>query len=121
MFVLMSGAADVSVTNNGTRTHLAALHSGACFGEMSLLTGEKRSATITATADCEVAELNRGTLGEVFRQQPRVLQEISELLAKRKLETEGTLAAQGTAPLAVEEQRQYTAGFRSQLQALFRL
>ena len=121
MFVLVGGMADVSITSNSTRTHLAALHSGACFGEMSLLTGEKRSATITATADCEVAELNRTMLAEVFRQQPQVLQEISELLAKRKLETEGTLAAQGTAPLAVEEQRQYTAGFRNQLQALFRL
>ena len=121
MFVLVNGTADVSVANNHTRTHLAALHAGACFGEMSLLTGEKRSATITATADCEVAELNRAMLAEVFRQQPQLLQEISELLAKRKLETEGTLAAQGTAPLAIEEQRQYTAGFRSQLQALFRL
>jgi len=121
MFVLISGAADVSATNNGTRTHLAALHSGACFGEMSLLTGEKRSATITATTDCEVAELNRAMLAEVFRQQPQVLQEISELLAKRKLETEGKLAARGITQLAVEEQRQYTAGFRNQLQALFRL
>ena len=121
MFVLVSGTADVSVTNNGTRTHLAALRSGACFGEMSLLTGEKRSATITATADCEVAELNRAMLAEVFRQQPQVLQEISELLAKRKVEIEGTLATQGTTPLAVEEQREYTVGFRNQLQALFRL
>jgi small-conductance mechanosensitive channel/CRP-like cAMP-binding protein len=121
MFVLVSGAADVSIANDSTRTHLATLHSGACFGEMSLLTGEKRSATITATADCEVAELDRTMLAEVFRQQPQVLQEISELLAKRKLETEGTLTAQGTAPIVIEEQRQYTAGFRNQLQALFRL
>jgi small-conductance mechanosensitive channel/CRP-like cAMP-binding protein len=121
MFVLVNGAADVSVTDNGARTYLATLHSGACFGEMSLLTGEKRSATITATADCEVAEFDRAMLAEVFRQQPQVLQEISELLAKRKLETEGKLAARGTTPLAVEEQQQYTAGFRNQLQALFRL
>ena len=121
MFVLLRGAADVSVAHNSVRTHLAALQAGACFGEMSLLTGEKRSATVTATTDCEVAELDRAILAEIFRQQPEVLQQVSELLAQRKLETEGILAAQTATPAIVEKRRQYTAGFVSQIQALFRL
>jgi small-conductance mechanosensitive channel/CRP-like cAMP-binding protein len=121
MLVLLRGEAEVTVSHNGARTHLAALQRGACIGEMSLLTGEKRSATVTATADCEVAELNRAVLAEVFRQQPQLLQQISELLARRKLENEGILAAHAVTPAVAEKQRQYTAGFVRQLQALFRL
>src|SRR6185503_2735985 len=41
MFILVKGEANVVVHRNGFETHVAALHAGDCFGEMSLLTGEK--------------------------------------------------------------------------------
>ncbi len=121
MLILLNGTAEVSMAHNGTRAHLAALHAGACIGEMSLLTGERRSATVTATADCDVLELDRAMLAEVFRQHPRVLQQASELLAQRKLANEGILAANAPAPTVAEKQREYADGFLSQLQSLFRL
>jgi small-conductance mechanosensitive channel/CRP-like cAMP-binding protein len=121
MFILLSGTAEVSASHNGGCTHLATLNAGACIGEMSLLTGEMRSATVTVTVDCEIVELNRAKLAELFRQHPQVLQQVSELLAQRKLENEGLLAAQVRTAAVAEKQRQYTAGFVSQLQGLFRL
>ena len=48
MFVLVSGEARVSVLQADQPTWIASLRGGDCFGEMSLLTGEKRSASIQA-------------------------------------------------------------------------
>src|SRR6516225_6019838 len=45
MFVLLRGAAKVSISKNGSSIQVATLNAGDCFGEMSLLTGEPRSAT----------------------------------------------------------------------------
>src|SRR5205823_5093802 len=59
MFILVKGEANVVVNRNGHDTHVASLRSGDCFGEMSLLTGEKRSASIVANTDCEVVEIGK--------------------------------------------------------------
>src|SRR5258705_7344238 len=44
MFVMLRGAAKVSISRNGTSVLVASLGAGDCFGEMSLLTGERRTA-----------------------------------------------------------------------------
>ena len=121
MFVLLKGAANVTIVHDGQAAHLATLHAGACIGEMSLLTGEKRFATVTATTDCEVAELNRAVLAELFRQRPAVLHEISELLARRKLEAEGVLASQALPASTQARQQEYTATFLTKLRSLFEI
>src|ERR1041385_644225 len=59
MFILVQGEAMVMVERNGFQAHVASLRSGDCFGEMSLLTGEKRSATVQANTDCEVVEIGK--------------------------------------------------------------
>ena len=56
MFVLLRGTAQVSVARNGTPLRVGVLRAGDLFGEMSLLTGEPRTATVRAEHDCEVLE-----------------------------------------------------------------
>src|SRR3954451_24870507 len=56
MFVLRRGEAIVTVA--GAEGEVARLHAGAFFGEMSLLTGDRRSATVTAVTDCELLEIS---------------------------------------------------------------
>jgi small-conductance mechanosensitive channel/CRP-like cAMP-binding protein len=120
MFILLRGTANVSVSKNGASIQVATLSSGDCFGEMSLLTGEPRSATVRAEGDCYVMEIHKPVMAGVIRESPGCLQQLSEMLAKRKMETEGLLkdAEQGD-PSAKE--KEYRASFLNRLQTFFSL
>lgn len=93
MFVLLSGSARVVLECEGERNEVAVLTPGACFGEMSLLTGETRSATVAATEDCLIIELCKNSLSELLKEDARVVEKLGELLTKRKLANEGEIAA----------------------------
>src|SRR6266478_149124 len=121
MFVLLRGAANVFVSKNGSTIQVASLGAGDCFGEMSLLTGEPRSATVRADADCYVMEIGKPVMAEVLRDAPGCLEKLSELLAQRKLETEGVLKEAGRAGEHTLKERQYTATFLRRLRIFFQL
>jgi CRP-like cAMP-binding protein len=89
---------------------------------VSLLTGAKRSATVRAEGDCYVMEIGKDVMGEVVRESPDCLKQLSELLAKRRMETEGILkdATSSTAERAAK-QREYTANFLNRLKTFFAL
>ncbi len=120
MFVLLRGSANVSVAKNGAALDVGKLHSGDCFGEMSLLTGERRTATVRAAADCYVLEISKPVMGEVIRQSPECLNQLSELLAKRKMETEGIIDAH-LAQNEAAKQSEYSATFLRRLRTFFEL
>ena len=121
MFVMLRGAANVYVSKNGSKIHVAKLGAGDCFGEMSLLTGEPRSATVRADADCYVMEIGKPIMAEVLRDAPDCLEKLSELLAQRKMETEGVLKEAGRTGEHLLKERQYTATFLQRLQTFFQL
>src|SRR5438876_8518817 len=121
MFVLLRGAANVFVSKNGSTIQVASLGAGDCFGEMSLLTGEPRSATVRADADCYVMEIGKPVMAEVLRAAPECLVQLSELLAQRKMETEGVLKEAGRAGEHTLKERQYTATFLRRLRTFFQL
>ena len=121
MFVLLHGAANVSISKNGSTIQVATLNAGDCFGEMSLLTGEPRTATVRADADCYVMEIGKPVMAEVLRGAPECLVQLSELLAQRKMETEGILKELTRADEHELKQRQYSATFLHRLRAFFQL
>src|SRR5438093_13482369 len=120
MFVLLRGEANVLVSKNGSTIQVATLSAGDCFGEMSLLTGEPRSATVRADRDCYVMEIGKPTMAEVLRSAPSCLEQLSHLLAQRKMETEGVLKEAHTDEHFLK-QRQYTATFLNRLRIFFEL
>ncbi len=121
MFVLLRGAAQVSVSKNGSLIPVATLNSGDCFGEMSLLTGERRTATVRAESDCHVMEISKPVMAEVIRDSPDCLERLSELLAKRKLENEGVLKEAASQIQNQKKEREYTANFLQRLRTFFEL
>ena len=121
MFILVEGDASVTVEGNGAPREVATLRSGDCVGEMSLLTGERRNATVIAKSDCEAVEIGKTVLARSLKEHPKLLEQLSELLAKRQMETEGVRAA-GTRQDADEETKtHYAAGFLAKLRAFFEL
>ncbi|MEO6871519.1 MAG: mechanosensitive ion channel family protein, partial [Chthoniobacterales bacterium] len=70
MFVLLEGTAQVSVRQSGTSHRVGILRAGDCFGEMSLLTGEARTATVRAEHDCEVLEISKPALAKLLHDSP---------------------------------------------------
>ena len=120
MFVMLRGAANVFVSKNGSRIRVATLGAGHCFGEMSLLTGEPRSATVRADGDCYVMEIGKPVMAELLRDAPSYLEKLSELLGQRKMETEGILKEVPTGEHDLK-QRQYTATFLNRLRTFFEL
>jgi small-conductance mechanosensitive channel len=72
---------------NGGSIHIRDLNAPTFFGEIALLTGEVRNASIVARSDVEVLELNRDAFTHLFRERPESLNDVSEVVAKRITET----------------------------------
>jgi CRP-like cAMP-binding protein len=121
MFVLLSGAAEVSISKNGTSIPIATLKAPDCFGEMSLLTGERRTATVRAETDCQVMEIGKPVMAEILRASPDCLERLSELLAKRKMETEGLVKEAASHSQNASKEREYRANFLHRLRTFFEL
>jgi CRP-like cAMP-binding protein len=121
MFILVDGRAGVSVEFHGLPKQVSTLGSGDYFGEMSLLTGESRSATVTAQTDCTVVEIAKPVLAARLKEDPGLLQSLSQLLAQRQMETEGALVADQSPEPAGARQARYAAGFLEKLRKFFQL
>jgi small-conductance mechanosensitive channel len=121
MFVLVRGEAAVFVSTNGQITRVADLRVGDCFGEMSLLTGEKRRATVLASTDCDVLEIEKPSLAAVFQQEPEILRRLSELLAKRQMENEQVRNQQSLKNFPGPSQQEYESTFLTRLRSFFEL
>lgn len=67
----------------GKQDQLGDLAEGAFFGEMSILTGQPRTASIVALTRCELLELDRPTLDEITRAHPHVWDVLREFAEKR--------------------------------------
>jgi small-conductance mechanosensitive channel/CRP-like cAMP-binding protein len=120
MFILLSGEADVFASRDGVAAHLATLSGGDCFGEMSLLTGEPRSATVSSRTDLETLEVGKPLMAEILVKHPELLQRLSELLAQRRLENEGLLAEASRAT-TLDRRQEYARGFLKRLKVFFNL
>jgi CRP-like cAMP-binding protein len=121
MFILVKGEANVVLNRNGFDTQVASLRSGDCFGEMSLLTGEKRSASVVANSDCEVVEIGKPILANSLKENPELLTKLSTLLAQRQLENEGIIAAQTETSILRAKQSEYQTTFIDKLRVFFEL
>jgi small-conductance mechanosensitive channel/CRP-like cAMP-binding protein len=84
LYIIRRGVVDVTASGaDGKQIHLTELTRPAFFGEMALMTGEARNATIRARTDVEVLEMNRGGFTELFKSHPDAAAQMSEIIAAR--------------------------------------
>jgi hypothetical protein len=84
LYVLTSGRVRAFVKSaGGKQTPLADIDEGAFFGEMSVLTGKPRNATIVAVTRCELLELDRATLDSIVANHPHVWDVLQEFARQR--------------------------------------
>jgi small-conductance mechanosensitive channel/CRP-like cAMP-binding protein len=83
-FIIRRGVVDVSANGaDGNPIHLNELTRPAFFGEMALMTGESRNATIRARTDVEILEMSRSGFTELFKSHPDAAAQMSEIIAAR--------------------------------------
>ena len=88
MYIIESGSAEVVLdADDGRRTRLATLTDGNFFGEMSLLDGSPRAASVIATERSQLIGFFRADLMDLIARSPRlgfkIVSRITQLLAER--------------------------------------
>jgi CRP/FNR family cyclic AMP-dependent transcriptional regulator len=78
-FVLLTGAARIEHAGEA----VAEVESGAIIGELSLLSGHARSATVTATCDLWVLRIRRQTFRRLLEHEPTIAVQLLENLCTR--------------------------------------
>jgi len=82
MFVVLSGG--VSVVIEPSREEVARIQPGGYFGEMSLLTGEPRSATVVAAGDVTVVEIGADLFRRIAAVHPGAIEKIGTAAMVRR-------------------------------------
>ena len=83
IFILVAGRARVSREDGSGVRQLASLPGGALFGELALLTGAPRSASISAEGELELFEVTRDDLNLVSKNHPSVPKALAEFAQRR--------------------------------------
>ncbi len=113
MFLVTDGALEITVGPD--RREVAVTETGGFFGEMSLLTGDPRSATVTARRDSTVLEISAEAFGAHVRSHPSVLDTLAEAAVTRRHELDAVKAAPGATPAAAQ------ASLLARMRRFFRL
>jgi small-conductance mechanosensitive channel/CRP-like cAMP-binding protein len=87
MYVVAEGLLYVYIVQaeSGQLLKVSEISPGEFFGEMPLLTGEPRSATVKAETDALVYEITREDMELLLDKRPEIAERLTEIIAKRRL------------------------------------
>ncbi len=106
MYIVHRGRVEVRVNGSGdgnkgvAERTVAELGAGAFFGEMALLTGERRTANVVAAGETEVLEINHEAMQLLFTNNPELVKSLSRVVGERRSQ----LAVQSEISKTVEEE-----------------
>jgi CRP-like cAMP-binding protein len=86
MFVVVSGKARVTVHSPKGEAEVATLAAGDIVGEMSLMTGARRSATVTTSRKLTVVEVTKTALEKLLFENRDLLRRFAEMVEQRQAE-----------------------------------
>lgn len=84
LFVLVEGIVEAHVSGPGSPARMGRIMPGMAFGEMSMLTGSPRGATITALTDVYCLEVRRDDLEPILKARPAIASQLGKLMAARQ-------------------------------------
>lgn len=86
LYIVTSGVAEVRVMGEGVERTVAKVEAPGFVGEMGLMTGEPRLATVVAQTPVECYRLDKESFQKIMGDRPEIALEISAVLAQRKVE-----------------------------------
>ena len=84
LFIILSGNARVSTNKHNDNVVLGLLSPGDAFGEFSLLTGDSRTATVSATNHLQCLEISKNALNDVIQNNPTIIDDLALIMAERE-------------------------------------
>jgi CRP-like cAMP-binding protein len=96
MYVIHEGSVSVRIPSGDTFTEVAQLGPGSIFGEMALLTGESRTASIVAVTDVIAMKIQKSVMQPLLHDNPDLVSALSDKIMERR-------AAAATAASSEEE------------------
>ncbi|HEX6265417.1 MAG TPA: mechanosensitive ion channel family protein [Burkholderiales bacterium] len=89
LYILAFGEAEVLYEPpSGPHQVIGAVRAGEFFGEMALLSGDARSATVVAKTDVECYRLDRASFQELLATRPEIVEEVARIVSARTPELE---------------------------------
>ena len=92
LFLVVDGLLDVAVKDEKATRVVAQVLPGQFFGEMSLLTGDPRSATVTTETEATLYEIRREDLAPMLQERPELAESLSRALAERRRRNDEALS-----------------------------
>ena len=102
LFLVARGELAVRVLVEAGEKEVARLGRGAFFGEMSVLTGEPRTATVVSIGESALLSVDRDAFERILIREPELAQSLAEVIARRKLALDA-VHAEGAITQTVEE------------------
>jgi len=96
MFLVLGGK--VAITVGPDQREVAVTQAGGYFGEMSLLTGDPRTATVTARGSCTVLEITADAFRAYVQRHPEVIDGLAAAAQARRKELDDARAIATVAP-----------------------
>ncbi|MGA7748517.1 MAG: mechanosensitive ion channel family protein, partial [Gallionella sp.] len=92
LFVIINGETEVYIeAPNGEKRRLNVLTKGDFFGEMSLMTGAPRMASVIASTDVECYRLDKEAFEEIMVARPSIADEVSHILVERRAQLDSAM------------------------------
>jgi small-conductance mechanosensitive channel/CRP-like cAMP-binding protein len=89
MFIIGRGKAEVQIRWNGEPKTVAVLEAGSYFGEMSLFSGEPRSADVIAMEEVEVLEIKKPCIQKLLIENDKLVDAFSQIVTERQASLAG--------------------------------
>lgn len=108
-FIREGAVKAVVVARDGQERLLAVLGAGSLVGELALIDNEPRSATVVALRPCKLLHLSNAAFFKLADANPSVYRQAMRLLSRRLRNTNDSVVAQGTVPVAGRVARAFMA------------